>query len=111
MSAPSICISGWKARESGTLRGFFSAILPSGLELHELMLHHRDGSWWLSFPAKPLLGADGTALRDERGKIRYSAPLISLAPRDARERFNQAVLDALRLAQPEVFAEKEAETP
>ena len=108
MSAPSISISAWKERESGTLRGFFSASLPSGLELHELMLHHRDGSWWLSFPSKPMLGADGTALRDERGKIRYSAPLISFASRDARERFNQEVLDALRLAQPEVFAETEA---
>jgi hypothetical protein len=108
MTAPSISISGWKERESGTLRGFFSASLPSGLELHELMLRHRDGSWWLSFPAKPLLGADGTALRDERGKVRYGTPLMSFASQDARERFKQAVLDALRLAQPEVFAETEA---
>ena len=72
------------------------------------MLHHRDGSWWLSFPSKPMLGADGTALRDERGKIRYSAALVSIARQDARERFKQEVLDALRLAQPQVFAETEA---
>ena len=109
MSAPPIRISDWKPRQSGTMRGFFSVTLPSGLELRELMLHHRDGAWWLSFPAKPLLG-DGAVLRDERGKVRYGAALIAIAGRDARERFNQEVLDALRLAQPEVFAETEAGT-
>ena len=108
MTAPSISISGWKERESGTLRGFFSASLPSGLELHELMLHHRDGSWWLSFPAKPLLGADGAALRDDSGKIRYSSPLVSFTNRQARDRFTEQVLAALRLAQPQVFAAERA---
>ena len=107
MSA-AVTISDWKPRESGTLRGFFSAGLPSGLELHELMLHHRDGSWWLSFPAKPLLGADGAALRDERGKVRYSTPLVSFASRQARDRFTTEVLAALRQAQPQVFAAERA---
>ena len=104
MNQPAIAISDWKSRESGTLRGFFSASLPSSLELHELMLHHRDGSWWLSFPSKPMLGADGAALRDDSGKIRYSAPLVSFTNRQARDRFTEQVLAALRLAQPQVFA-------
>jgi hypothetical protein len=41
MSAPAITISERKPRESGTLCGFFTAHLPSGLTLHELMLHER----------------------------------------------------------------------
>jgi hypothetical protein len=99
-----ITISDWKARERGTLRGFFTADLQSGLTLHELMLHHRDGSWWISFPSKPMLGPDGAALRDERGKIRYSKPLLEFSSRQARDRFVEQVLAALRQAQPQVFA-------
>jgi hypothetical protein len=108
MNPPAITIADWKPRESGTLRGFFSAGLPSGLELHELMLHHRDGSWWLSFPSKPMLGTDGAALRDDSGKIRYSAPLVSFANRQARDRFTEQMLVALRQAQPQVFAAERA---
>jgi hypothetical protein len=104
VSAPLITISNWKSRESGTLRGFFTSHLPSGLTLHELMLHERDGRWWISFPSKPMLGADGAALRDERGKVRYSAPLIEFTSTQARSRFVEQVLEALRLAQPQVFA-------
>jgi hypothetical protein len=101
---PAITISDWKPRESGTLRGFFTAHLPSGLTLNELMLHERNGSWWLSFPSKPKLGADGAALRDERGKVSYGAPLIEFSSRQAKDRFTAAVLEALRQAQPQVFA-------
>jgi hypothetical protein len=108
MNLPGIMVSDWKSHSSGTLVGFFSAGLPSGLDLHELMLHHRDGSWWLSFPSKPMLGGDGTALRDDRGKIRYSAPLVSFANRQARDRFTEQVLAALRLAQPQVFVAERA---
>jgi hypothetical protein len=104
MSPPAITISDWKPRESGTLRGFFSASLPSGLELHELMLHHRDGKWWISFPSKPMVGAEGVALRDERGKIRFGAPLIEFTSTQARSRFIEQVLEALRQARPQVFA-------
>jgi hypothetical protein len=88
---------------SGSLVGFFTADLPSGLTLHELMLHHRDGAWWISFPSKPMLGSDGTALRDERGKVRYSKPLIEFTNRKARDRFTTAVLDAMRQTQPGLF--------
>ena len=110
MNAPPITISDWKPRESGTLRGFFTSHLPSGLTLHELMLHERDGRWWISFPSKPMLGADGAALRDERGKVRYSPPLIEFTSTQARSRFIEQVLEALRLAQPQVFAVERAPT-
>ena len=103
MSPPAITISDWKPRESGTLRGFFTTHLPSGLTLHELMLHERDGRWWISFPSKPMLGPDGAALRDDRGKVRYSPPLIEFTSTQARGRFIEQVLEALRLAHPQLF--------
>jgi hypothetical protein len=99
-----IAITNWKARSSGSLVGFFTAGLPSGLVLNELMLHHRDGRFWISFPSKPMIKQDGSALRDERGKVRYGAPLIECANPQARNRFSEQVLTALRGALPEVFA-------
>jgi hypothetical protein len=42
-------------------------------------------------PPKPMLGADGTAMRDDRGRIRYSKPLIEFTSRAARDRFTTAV--------------------
>jgi hypothetical protein len=101
MNQPAIVIADWKPRQSGTLRGFFTANLASGLVLRELMLHERDGKWWISFPSKPMLGADGVALRDERSKVRYGAPLIDFASSQARNRFSDQVLEALRQAPPQ----------
>ena len=100
MTSLPIVISDWRPRQSGTLRGFFTTNLASGLVLRELMLHERDGKWWIGFPSKPMVGADGVALRDERGKIRYGAPLIEFASRQARDRFCEQVLAALRLSLP-----------
>lgn len=100
-----VTISDWKPRQSGTLRGFFTAHLPSGLTLHELSVHTRDGKWWVMPASKPMLSKDGTALRDANGKIRYS-PIVSFESRRARDRFNASVLGALKLAHPEIFAEE-----
>jgi hypothetical protein len=108
MNPPAITITDWKPRESGTLRGFFTAHLASGLVLHELTLHERDGKWWISFPSKPMLGAEGVALRDDSEKVRYSPPLVSFTSRQAKHRFTEQAISALRLAQPQVFAAESA---
>jgi hypothetical protein len=99
-----ILISDFKPLQRATLRAFFSATMPSDLILHELALHHRDGAWWVQPASKPLLSRDGVVLRDDAGKIRYS-PIVSLRTKQVRDRFNRAVLDALRRAHPEVFTE------
>ena len=54
-----------------------------------------DGGLSAGAPSMPILAADGTHQRDEHGKRRY-APVISFADRDARERWDQTVLGALR---------------
>jgi hypothetical protein len=102
---PPVSISDFKPLHRATLRAFFAATMPSELVLRELMLHERDGKWWISFPSKPMVGGDGVALRDERNKVRYGAPLIEFASPLARNRFSEQVLEALRQAHPEVFAE------
>ena len=103
--SPPISISEWKPRVSGTLRGFCTAHLPSGMVLHEVAIHTRNGSWWASPASKPMVGKDGVVLRDDAGKVRYS-PIVSFADKQTRDRLSQAVVSALRRAHPEVFAEE-----
>jgi hypothetical protein len=104
MTAPTILVTDWKPRHSGTLHGFCTVHLPSGMILHEVSIHTRSGSWWASPASKPMLSRDGTALRDEAGKVRYSS-IVSFDSKQTRDRLSQAVVDALRRAHPEVFAE------
>ena len=42
--------------------------------------------------------------RDERSKVRYGAPLVEFASPQARNRFSDQVLEALRQAQPQLFS-------
>jgi hypothetical protein len=98
--------SDWKPLQRNTLRGFLTAHLPSGMNLHDISVHCRDGTWWASPASKPSLGADGTAMRDADGRIRYS-PIVSFE-KTARQRFSNAIIAALRLVHPEVFDDAEA---
>jgi DNA-binding cell septation regulator SpoVG len=98
-----IVILDWMPRTSGTLRGHLSLRLASGLVLHEVSVHTRDGNWWLAMPARPML-QDGAALRDAAGKVRYAPPVVAFANPEIRSRFTAQVLEALRQAQPELFA-------
>jgi hypothetical protein len=104
MSQPPITVSDWKPRQSGSLRGFCTVQLPSGMILHEVSIHARNGSWWASPASKPMIGKDGTALRDDAGKVRY-APIVSFDSKQTRDRLSQSVVEALRRVHPEAFAE------
>jgi hypothetical protein len=82
----SILIRDWKPLSKNTLRGFFSATLPSGLVLHDLMLHESNGKRWIGLPGKPYT--------DASGKETY-AKIIDFATRAVADRFRDAVLRAL----------------
>jgi hypothetical protein len=68
------------------LKAFFSAILPSGLVFHDLMLHEKNSSRWISFPAREY--------KDATGNKQY-ARFIEFTDRAVADRFRDAVLEAL----------------
>lgn len=86
----------------GSLRGFAKVQLPSGMILNDVQLMHSSASWWASPPSRPMIGRDGTVLRDANGKIRYS-PIVEFTSREIRDRWSSAIVDALRAAHPEAF--------
>jgi hypothetical protein len=83
---PYIVISDWKPYEKNSLRGFFTATLPSGLVFHKLMLHERNGARWIAFPAREWV--------DAQGKKQF-ARFIEFTNREAADRFRDQVLAAL----------------
>jgi hypothetical protein len=99
MNAPKIL--DWRPVVKGSLRGFAKVQFPSGTILLDVrLMYTRD--WWVAPPSRPMIGRDGTVLRDANGKIRYSE-IIEFASKEIRNRWSAAIVDALRTAHPEVF--------
>jgi len=81
-----IQIADFKPHEKNTLKAFFTARLPSGLILHDLMLHQKGDARWISYPAREYT--------DTQGNKQY-ARFIEFASREAADRFRDTVLEAL----------------
>jgi hypothetical protein len=82
----SIVIAGWKPHLKNTLRGFFSATMPSGIVIHDLMLHEANGKRWIGLPAR--------AYTDASGQQTYCR-IVEFVDRTTADKFRDAVLSAL----------------
>jgi hypothetical protein len=49
-----------------------------------------------------MVDRDGVALKDQKGKIRY-VPVIEFTSKKIRNRWSDAVIEAMRAAHPEAF--------
>ena len=76
----------WRPYVKNTLQGFLSLELPSGLVLHGFTLHQKNGSRWVSPPAKEFTKADGT---------KSWVPQIDFVSKEVREKFQAEALRAV----------------
>jgi hypothetical protein len=97
-----IVVEEFKTLERNSLRGFCRVRMPSGMILHDVGIYEKDGKRWASPPSKPAIGRDGTAFKKD-GKPVYT-PIVSFASKEVRDRFSDAVIEALQLAHPEALA-------
>jgi hypothetical protein len=81
-----ILIADWKPHQKNTLRGFFTATMPSGLVIHDLMLHESNGKRWVGLPGRPWT--------DEKGTKQF-VRIIEFSDRATADHFRDAVLSAL----------------
>lgn len=88
----------WKALNRNTLRGF-AKIKLGALRIHDVAVHTKDKRSWAQLPAKPQINADGSARKNQDGKIQYS-PLIEWETREASDRFSASVVAALEESHP-----------
>jgi hypothetical protein len=94
----------WKPIAKGSLRGFAAVRLGRSLVIRDLAILHSNGRAWVGLPGKPIISADGTAARAEKGKQRYSA-ILEWTDRSAADRFGAAVLAAIRAEHPNALAD------
>jgi len=57
----------------------------------------RTARWSAGTPSTPILGADGTLLHDDHGKMRYAA-VVTFVTKEVRVHWNNALLSALAAA-------------
>ena len=92
----------WREMRRNALLGFAKVEFPSGLILHDVTVLRGQGGPWASPPSKPMVGREGTVMKDETGKTRY-VPIIEFASKEARNRWSDEVIAALRAGRPEVL--------
>jgi len=83
-----------------TLRGFaVIRIEQLRFAVAGIAIHEKNGRAWASPPAQALI-RNGEAIKDERGKVAYSPPLLAFDSAQVRERFSDAVVAAVLAAYP-----------
>jgi hypothetical protein len=93
----------WRPLRRNTLLGFATVEMPSGMVMAEIGIMRADRGEWAAPPSKPQIDRDGVGMKDAAGKLKYT-PIISFTSKEVRDRFSNAVIEALRAAHPEVFA-------
>ena len=100
-----ITISDWKPLTSGSLRGFVTISMPSGMIVREVAVYVTNGKAWAKPPSKPMIDRNGCVMLDAGGKRRYS-PLFEFASTEIRTRWSSAVIAALLAAHPEALRDE-----
>ena len=80
--------SNWREHSKGSLQGFFSLHLDSGIEIRSMTLHQKDGRTWVSFPAKPY--------QDDTGETKYQS-LLAIPDDGKWKRFQREAQEAVAL--------------
>jgi hypothetical protein len=83
----------WRPLQRGTLQGFVTLNLPSGLVIRDCTLHMSGEKRWVGLPGKPQIDASGATRKGENGKVLYT-PVVDIVP-SARERFQAEALRAV----------------
>jgi DNA-binding cell septation regulator SpoVG len=81
-----IQIRDWKPRNKNTLRGFCTVILPSGMIIHDVMLHEKGDRRWVQLPAREYTDAEG---------VKQFARFIEFENEATAGRFREQVIAAL----------------
>jgi hypothetical protein len=88
----------WKEMNRNTLRGF-AKIKLGALKIHDVAVHTKGDRSWAQLPAKPQVGSDGMARKNQDGKMQYT-PVIEWETREASDRFSASVVAAIQAAHP-----------
>lgn len=94
-----VALLSWKSVPRNSLRGFATIRLGKSLSIKDVAVHCSNGKRWAALPSKPLIGADGAAMKDDRGKIKYVA-IMEWLDRTVSDDFSASVVDAVEREYP-----------
>ena len=103
----SFTATNWRPLRKGSLVGFVSVSMPSGITIHEVSILETNGRFWASPPSKPMIDRTGFAMIGDDGRRRFT-PVIEFATREIRSRWSDSVIEALRTAEPGALAAQPA---
>jgi hypothetical protein len=87
----SMSITKWTPLRRNTLRGFVDAPYGS-LNIQDIAVHSKNGRSWAQLPSKPMISSkDGTVLRDDTGRIRYTL-ILAWKDKVSADRFSEAIV-------------------
>jgi hypothetical protein len=88
---------------AGTMLGYLSAELPSGMIVNDCRLMiGPSGKPWIAIPSAKQVNKDGSTRLDARGRQTYSQ-IVEFRSRALADRFSDLVLEALRRQHPEAL--------
>ena len=83
---PQITIESFRTYSKNTLQGFLTLSLPAiGLRIKDVCLHEKNGSKWVSMPARPY---------DQDGTTKW-AQILEYDSKESREAFQRAAIRAV----------------
>jgi hypothetical protein len=98
-----VIINNFRAVSSGALRGFCDVTMPSGMILYGCGVFVKGDTTWCSPPSQKKRAANGSPVVGRDGKAIYESQ-IGFATKDARTRWTDAVVAALRVQCPHALA-------
>ena len=92
---PAMIARDFRRIEKGTLLGFFSLDLSSGLSIREVPYHHKNDRYWIQLPSRPQLNTDGQQRVDPTSGKKLYSPIIEIRDPARRANFQRGALSAL----------------
>jgi hypothetical protein len=94
--AAAIVATDWRAPENrGSVRGFVTLWLPSGLVLRDCTFHQQGERRWIGLPGKPQIDAAGRHRVDPTTGKRLYLPVVEIPDWRVRARFQEEALLAI----------------
>jgi hypothetical protein len=95
----------WTPHRSGSLLGFVTVELASGIVLGDLRIMTGKSGLWIAMPAIKQIDRNGNPRLDASGRSLFNQ-IIEFRDRKTSDRFNRTVLDLMRAAHPEALEDR-----
>jgi hypothetical protein len=92
----------WKLIRKGTLNGFASVILLSGLQIDDVPVLLSHGSVWATLLAKRVITSEGVAKLSDAHKTQYVS-FLCWRDRAQIQEFSTVIVEPVRATDPKVF--------